>query len=98
MGRDQSITTPHRHAATPHPTQIPSPTPMINLSYAALRLDASPRRATPKGHKTFIYYTTLPQKGLPTSNPSSAFVAHVEIEDGPEPRGRRFAGSRVGGR
>src|SRR6266700_2715113 len=36
MGRDQSITTPHRHAATPHPTQIPSPTPMINLSYAAL--------------------------------------------------------------
>src|SRR6266568_1798632 len=39
MGRDQSITTPHRHAATPHPTQIPSPTPMINLSYAALGLD-----------------------------------------------------------
>ena len=32
------------------------------------RLDVSPRRATPKGHKTFIYYTTLPQEGLPTPN------------------------------
>src|SRR6266568_900277 len=42
MGRDQSITTPHRHAATPHPTQIPSPTPMINLSYAALHPGMTP--------------------------------------------------------
>ena len=31
----------------------------------------------PKGHKTFIYYTTLPQEGLPTFQPLSAFVAHV---------------------
>ena len=42
------------------------------------RLDVSPRRATPKGHKTFIYYTALLHRGLPTLDLSFAFVAHME--------------------
>src|ERR1035437_8903647 len=33
------------------------------------RLDVSLRRATPKGHKTFIYYTALLHKGRPTLQP-----------------------------
>lgn len=33
------------------------------------RLDISLRRATPKGHKTFIYYTALPHKGRSTLQP-----------------------------
>src|SRR5664280_2800567 len=33
------------------------------------RLDVSLRRATPKGHKTFISYTALLHKGLPTLQP-----------------------------
>jgi hypothetical protein len=41
------------------------------------RLDISPRRAMPKGHKTFIYYTALLQQGLPILDLSFAFVAHV---------------------
>ena len=32
-------------------------------------LDVSLRRATPKGHKTFIYYTALLHKGRPTLQP-----------------------------
>lgn len=43
------------------------------------RLDVSPRRATPKGHKTFIYYTALLHRGLPTLDLSFAFVAHVQV-------------------
>ena len=43
------------------------------------RLDVSPRRATPKGHKTFIYYTALLHRGLPTLDLSFAFVAHMEV-------------------
>jgi len=42
------------------------------------RLDASPRRATPKGHKTFIYYTTLPKEDVSYIHPPSAFVAHMQ--------------------
>ena len=57
------------------------------------RLDVSPRRATPKGHKTFIYYTTLPQEGLPTPNPSPAFVAHVHEEVRQQRGDRRSLGS-----
>jgi len=43
------------------------------------RLDASPRRATPKGHKTFIYYTTLPKEDDSCIHPPSAFVAHMQV-------------------
>jgi hypothetical protein len=46
------------------------------------RLDISPRRATPKGHKTFIYYTALLLEGLPTLDLSFAFVAHVQVNIG----------------
>ena len=41
-------------------------------------LDITLRRATPKGHKTFIYYRALHQEGLPTPQPLSAFVAHTK--------------------
>jgi hypothetical protein len=46
-------------------------------------LDISPRRATPKGHKTFIYYTALLHEGLPTLDLSFAFVAHMQEDVGP---------------
>ena len=41
------------------------------------RFGKSPRRATPKGHKTFIYYTTLPKEDDSYIRPPSAFVAHM---------------------
>ena len=53
------------------------------------RLDVSPRRATPKGHKTFIIYTAPHQTRSSYINLSSAFVAHVNKgfgRPGGEPR------------
>jgi hypothetical protein len=49
------------------------------FSQRSLRwFDASPRRATPKGHKTFIICTAPHQVGLPTSTSLSALVAHLK--------------------
>src|SRR5664279_3561515 len=42
------------------------------------RLDISPRGATPKGHKTFIYYTALPHEDRLHSDLRSTFVAHMQ--------------------
>jgi hypothetical protein len=42
------------------------------------RLDISLRRATPKGHKTFIYYTALLHEADLHSNLPVAFVAHMQ--------------------
>jgi hypothetical protein len=40
-------------------------------------LTPPPRRAMPKGHKTFIFYRAPLREDLPTPPPLSAFVAHV---------------------
>jgi hypothetical protein len=40
-------------------------------------LTPPPRRAVPKGHKTFIFHTAPLQKDLPIRSPLSALVAHV---------------------
>ena len=53
----------------PFPQSLPH-SPHRSSAYAALRrLDISPRRATPKGHKTFIYYTALLHDDRPTLRP-----------------------------
>src|ERR1035437_1695484 len=40
------------------------------------RFEASPRRATPKGHKTFIHCTAPPSPGPTYRTPAPAFMAH----------------------
>src|ERR1035437_7066427 len=40
------------------------------------RFEASPRRATPKGHKTFIHCTAPPSPGPTYRTPATAFMAH----------------------
>src|SRR6266568_8813875 len=86
MGRDQSITTPHRHAATPHPTQIPSPTPMINLSYAALVHD--PDSALPCGlHECRVRTTTIEDISRHSSRVPSRAVTDPTRNQSRAPRG-----------
>src|SRR5664279_1999408 len=53
------------------------------------RLDISPRRATPKGHKTFIYYTALLHEDLPTLRPPIRIRGTREDTDSPARRDRR---------
>ena len=45
-------------------------------------LTSPPRRAMPKGHKTFIFYRAPRQEDLPTLSPLFAFVAHVHEQVG----------------
>ena len=50
----------------PFPSSLATPV----FSLCSMRwLDISPRRATPKGHKTFIYYTALLHEDRPTLRP-----------------------------
>jgi hypothetical protein len=64
----------HARLSDPCLTTLTSPFPQsltttVFSQCSTRRLDASLRRATPKGHKTFIYYTALLHKGLPTLQP-----------------------------
>src|SRR5665811_1519082 len=44
------------------------------------RFEASPRRATPKGHKTFINCTAPPSPGPTYTTQPPAFVAHDPVQ------------------
>jgi hypothetical protein len=73
----------HVRLPDPHLTTLtpPFPSSLTTTVFSQGRMrrfDITPRRATPKGHKTFISYIALPPEGLPTTSPLSAFVAHMQ--------------------
>src|SRR5674476_77367 len=84
----------------PFPQSLTTP---VFSQCSTRRLDISLRRATPKGHKTFIYYTALLHKGRPTLQPPCRIRGTHACTGSPKPaklltpagfRGPVFARSR----